>query len=797
MPVNPFQKFQITASVPVATIDYGSEVAGYPYFNVESVSGKVQIEVKYSEQFDGLSSNFSDGPFPIQVALSNTYRVETFEITSPGEFQAYLLQGGQRWQSIRLLTDGTVTFSAVGFKASVQKLDINNLPGSFQSDDDNLNEIWKLGARAASMACVEKGSQKAIWDVSDDGAFVRGMRAGISFQGAFFKDYTLEFTTKIERGGIGWAIAHPIASPAKGIQLNLVGNQPANTSFVNTNTSLTPPNSILLAYGYSFVNVTTLTSYMLDTFNVPQDIQENTWYTVKSVLSGDYLAVSINNTQVFNVSLSSYYIGGTSIPTAGSFGFGGWQDQSGYIKDVSVYSTANGTALYQNSMTNSSVVLAEYGVHENFESICLDGAKRDRTVWLGDYYHTSRIIGASTSAYDIARGTLQFFLDWQLTDGVFPYDPPIGYDPSTASNAFATGGGGQLAGYEIYDIILPDYQILGMISFCNYVITSGDLTFASQTWAQWKLHTEWVLSWVSPTIGLPVFTLGFLGPGNSSSAISCALIQVLNMMADVATGINDTASALSYRSFAENITTAVNSLLWNPDLGVYSVSPASPNDFSVASIAFCITSGAANSTQVASSLAALPSLQLGPGYKDSTTVNSSDPSALIAPNTNGFLLSALLSQNQSNTALALIKSLWTPMISNNETSSGASWEYMGVIGDPGYGLFTSLSHPWGGAPTYLLTEWVAGLRSADGAAGIGYKNWIIGPEAGIAMNLKNVTAKVVTAFGGSLEVDWNVQGTTMNVNIQAPNTTSGVFVLGKTKKVLQGESSYSFSFSIS
>lgn len=73
----------------MVTIDYGLEVAGLPIFNVESFTGKVQVEVKYSEEFAGLESIYADGPFPFNTALSNSYRVETFEITSRGRFHPF------------------------------------------------------------------------------------------------------------------------------------------------------------------------------------------------------------------------------------------------------------------------------------------------------------------------------------------------------------------------------------------------------------------------------------------------------------------------------------------------------------------------------------------------------------------------------------------------------------------------------------------------------------------------------------------------------------------------------------
>jgi hypothetical protein len=187
----------------MVTLDYGYEVAGYPYFEVSDLQVAVQIEVKYSEEFSGLENVNSDGPFLFSVGLSNSYRVETFFINSTGDFTAFLLQGGERWQSIKLLTNGSITFTKVGFEASITQFE--NLPGQFMSDDSLLNDIWMLGARAVSATCVDEGTQRDIWEVSSEGSLIRGMRPAISSKGSDFKDYSINFLSKIERGGIGWA----------------------------------------------------------------------------------------------------------------------------------------------------------------------------------------------------------------------------------------------------------------------------------------------------------------------------------------------------------------------------------------------------------------------------------------------------------------------------------------------------------------------------------------------------------------------------------------------------------------
>lgn len=199
--------------MPIATLDYGVEKAGCPFFEVESVSGKVQIEVKYSEEFAGLNADFSDGPLVYAAGLSNTYRVETFEISHPGPVEAHFFQEGQRWQSISLLITGHVVFKSVGLVPSTLDIGESHLPGYFNSSNADFNDIWWFGARAAALSCLEEASQQAMWEVDQDGSLVRGMRPALSSHGAFFfiflQDYTSQFKAKIIRGGFGWSIAQP------------------------------------------------------------------------------------------------------------------------------------------------------------------------------------------------------------------------------------------------------------------------------------------------------------------------------------------------------------------------------------------------------------------------------------------------------------------------------------------------------------------------------------------------------------------------------------------------------------
>lgn len=155
------REFALTSNTPCATLDYGADVAGFPVFDIISLSGPAQLEVKYSEQFSGLLEPLSDGPSTFVSSNANAYRVETFNITQPGEARSELIQGGQRWQSIRLLTNSTVKFSKVAFESTVGEVDIASLPGTFHSSNAAYDKIWSLGARAVSLSCYDAGTQKS------------------------------------------------------------------------------------------------------------------------------------------------------------------------------------------------------------------------------------------------------------------------------------------------------------------------------------------------------------------------------------------------------------------------------------------------------------------------------------------------------------------------------------------------------------------------------------------------------------------------------------------------------------
>ncbi|KAF4144819.1 Bacterial alpha-L-rhamnosidase 6 hairpin glycosidase domain [Phytophthora infestans] len=653
--------FTLSTEEPLATLDYDYEVAGLPYFLVSSVSnGPVEIELKYAEQFPALSLNYSDGPSQFTTSIANSRRVETHRFTEDeigATITSVLSQPGQRWQSLRLLTGDSITFETVGLQASVEVIDdLTNLPGKFSSSNANSSE--------------ENGTY-GLWP---------GTRPGISYRTWNLTDYVLTFESQIIRGGAGYTIAYDLTGNRDGVQIHLSSEYPSDTTFSNINTTLFPANTVTLAYGYDFVNATSVTSYILGQYDVPFNVKENVWYPVEirvNATAGN-IVFSIDGKQVFDIILTemgftddqlSFY--GYASRGEGAIGFGGWQDQASYVRNVTATSLSDSSkVLYSTPMTDESVVVPEFGGQSNAHGVCMDGAKRDRYIWLGDFYHTTRIMGVANSKPEQIAGTWEFLFEYQADYGQFSGFAPISYQsPMPLPEVFLNDAGKVDAYYNF-----PDYVILGMIGLVSYMDYFDDDAFVKAHWEEFTRAMTWLIGnqGSNRLIDLTKYVVVFLGPG-AGMAVNAAAVQCLDGMAVVAWAIGDLESANSWLQVAASVKTAINELLWNDTLGNYAVDVSTPEVYGVSATAFALTSGVANETQIKLIVDGLEGLRQGPGYLDSS---DTDITAHISPNTNGFLLDALLQHGYTDQAVFLFDNLWDAMISNENFRSGASWEYV-------------------------------------------------------------------------------------------------------------------------
>ncbi|PSK42121.1 Methylenetetrahydrofolate reductase 1 [Elsinoe australis] len=761
----------LSLSSPIVTLDYDNELAGFPFLEVLSASGKVQLELKYGESFVSLEAPSADGPWTFVNGLSNSFRTETFAVTKRGRIESFFIQGGQRWQSVQLLTKGIVTFRA-GMRLSTDHIPAERLPGSFSASNSDLEQVFDLGGRAVQVSCIDAESAPSTWQVTLEGTLVRGQATSQSAKGINFANYTLSFSTKIVRGGTGFRIGS--GALPYGSLFVLVSNQ---TDLVNTNHTLLPANSLIYNYGWSIINQSTLAIPDNQVFPINFTIEEGRWYDVSASIEPAGYRVKVNDQVVAFVSnavaiANPNPIFGSGSPYQGTWGFGPSLEQDAYFKDV-VVTAANGSVLDQNTLTSQDV-LAEYSVTENKNSVCMDGGKRDRLVWIGDFYHTAQVILSTTFRTDYFEGTIKQAFDFVSsqpnTAGFAAMSSQLGSDPRYKD---AIGGS---------QYLLTDYQDLFLISIAEYYQKTGDLKLIQRFWPNIRAAMDRRLTFNDPIDGLSTNGGYFLGP-DKGSAPTALNVFALQHLVPLATAVNDPTSADRYTTAATRGTAAVQTL-WNSTLGSFSLSPTSPSDFSLATIAFTILANISTPTQTTSMLSLLPQLRVGIGYKDSTLVNSTSTTQL-SPNIAGFLLSALFTANRNfNTTLApasvLLQDFWPAMFRDEKYRSGASWEYLYPDGRPGIDLFTSLSHPWGAAPSYVLPRWVLGVRETRP----GFGEWEVRPGME-GLGLSWAKGRVPTPKG-VIVVGWWKEGKGVRVEVEAPAGTRGVVVVGRKRVEVDG-----------
>ena len=442
-------------------------------------------------------------------------------------------------------------------------------------------------------------------------------------------------------------------------------------------------------------------------------------------------------------------------------------DQTAYVKDVQV-TASNGTSLYSNDMTSEDT-LDQYDINKNAATLCVDGAKRDRTIWTGDFAHTTRALAATTYRLDFVTGLIGNTFAWQLTagntSGLIATQAPLGANPEYKAQYYPGAYG------------ITDYQLFFLITIGDYYKLTGDITFLRTYWTQTKDLVARMESYIDAYSGLlgasydsTYFTA--LGTTGNATAPTALFVLALQGLQPIATALDGTTTASSFNTTATAMANAINTLLWNPTLGAYSVALSNISDTSILATAFTIRAGIANSSQAASSVAILPQLFYGIGYKDKLSAANSSVTQL-SPNTQGFLLESLFIANRTfgtplDAAKAMLGTYWPQMLNQSRYYTGVTWEYLYPDGSSGIGLLTSLAHPWGSAATYVLTDYVLGVQSVEA----GYESRSFQPQI-YGLGLRNAQGLVSTPHG-NITADWQVDGGNITLTVQGPSGTTGL-----------------------
>ncbi|USP80422.1 hypothetical protein yc1106_07696 [Curvularia clavata] len=727
----------LSAVTAVEILDYGVNVEKFPTFEVVSVSGDVSgFEIRYSETRDVLEAiPGGDGPVAF-VAAMDTYRVNIYsDIAGPTRHENRLIQGGFRYQELRLTTAGKIVLNRIGVRPMISNIPVTSLPGSFDCSDKSITQIWRTGARTIQLNQIPANSIPPFWNITPEGSYVSSQAPQSRYGPAFtsLSMYEMWFDVKPIIGGFSFSVLADTLNTGIYIWFNLANGT------VSANAGATEATSDFLASATLAANVTF-----------------GEWHNVNAKVNHTDIDISIDGFEVLRFNqTSSFY---------GSFGMGAVHGQSAIFKNLKV-STFEGASIYSSPLTDTTF-LSDFLMGTNPLDTIVDGSKRDRIAYTGDLDIAVGVAMVSTYGLYYVQGTLDLFASYQLTPGFFVPNVKIQQRPRTEPiEADITG----LIGYS--------FNLLCAVS--RFYQLTGDLELA-KTWAPRIIRMlNWADCQTLPNGLFNVSNPSFGGDWNHydppQSGVSTnfnmiyayALQSSLPVLADA--GFNKTV----FSSRLHALRTSINSHLWNDDLDVYHISESIRDGYGQDSNTLAILAGVTGaidkSSRVLRSLNKLSTIY-GPLAFSEAAVTAGFRN-LISPYASAYHLRAAFLVGDGGVAKTLLQTLWNPMANPTSTNyTGCFWEVLSADGGPGLGEGTSLCHAWGAGPTGELSTYVLGIQPMKP----GFSEWLVSP----------VTMGLSWAYGtipvpnGTINVSWNATNEAINhIEVEAPAGTRGIIQL--------------------
>jgi alpha-L-rhamnosidase len=730
------------SSSPSLTVDYGKDVGGVPFFIVRSASGSPTLQATYSEGLQYLGPSGDDSPS--LSGAGDPSRVDDLILAYPGRMTTGLIQGGERYERITLISPGSVTLSAVGIEFTAVRATAQDYRGWFDSSSPLLNRIWYDGAYTTQLDEIPENSVPPAWQISDGALEAVQGQVGLLGRGRTWSDYTMAFDTRVVDNSAGWVVRADAAGSGYLLLLHASGSGRGSRAILFEAT--------LGPRGFSEIGSTEL----------PAGFDAGLWHHITTVVSGSAITTTIDGRPVARFDLDSLP-GGTHVYRTGTVGFATLGATAIY-RDLDVTSS-RGASLYSSSLSQPDALAAFPGPDVNAPDTLpavVDGAKRDRVVWSDDVGAESLNIFVSVDNAAYVQGSLQTLASNQVADGETgtSVDPtvPLGTYPFEGSPPYSTS-----------------YSMDTVDDLALYYLYTGDLSFVRAEWPMVTRELAYNHTLVDRR-GLLVTDdqdgedWDYYDGARTGEATSYNDIyyETLTDAATMASALGLTAQAGAYRSEAAHLRTAINQYLFDSSIGLYGMSNLEPTvvaqDANSLAVLYGIAPAALRSTILTRLEDVLP---MGPFGPEAFTANAGYRSQ-ISPFVTSEEVQALFLADQSAAAVSLLTKLWGYMDSPGPDYTGTDWELLGANGQPGLGDQTSLAHGWSSGATADLTSYVLGV-TPDTA---GYEQWTVQPHPGA---LSWVEGDVPTP-DGRIAVRWaqSVSSGRFNLQVDSPSGTRGV-----------------------
>lgn len=731
-------------ATPTLVLDYGKEVGGLPYFDVSAASGTPKLRAGYSEGEQYLSAT-GDGSTP--WAEGDTSRYDDYSVSGPGVITNSAVQGGERYEEITLTSPGSVTLTGVGVHYIADRTTASGYQGWFDSSSDELNRIWYDSAYTEQLDEVPTGSLPGSWHLAGGVLDAHGGDVGLLTGGSSWTDYTTTFDTRIVDNQSGWVVR---------------GQDPNNgyVFILNADNDTTgTPNSL------QELDLHDGTYSSIGNAALPADLAPGTWHTVSTTVAGTTVTVSVDGKQVASLDSSSFAAGDPAFAT-GSVGFREDGSEEADFRDLSVVS-ASGATLYTNPLTSSSALGTFTVPGVNALPSIVDGAKRDRAIWVGDMNVEGPTDYYSTDQTAYIKDSLRLLGSYQLSSGFVTGALPPQDALHTGPNEQGTVGS--------YSASYSTYWVLGLGSYYLY---TGDRAFLRQEWPVLTGELAWNASQVDAN-GLMV-TDGSDGSdwdyydGEKTGEVTEYNVLYYKALLDgaqLATALGEHAQAATYTGQAAALRTAINARLFDTATGLYRISDTEPTGVAQDANALAVLYGVAPASKDASILASLKTALWTNPYGPLPFTADTGNRPLISPYVGGYELDARLATGDTGDADALLTTEWGNMIAPGPDDTGTMWEGVASDGTPGFGASESLAHGWATMPVSALSGYVLGVQPTAA----GFASWSVKPEPG---DLSWAEGRVPTPHG-AIGVSWSSAdgGRLFGMRVTAPKGTEGVIAV--------------------
>ncbi|MCO1574532.1 hypothetical protein M8C13_02020 [Crossiella sp. SN42] len=418
---------------------------------------------------------------------------------------------------------------------------------------------------------------------------------------------------------------------------------------------------------------------------------------------------------------------------------------------------------YAGTYTNELAMLPA-GLAGNQLPLILDGAKRDRNVWIGDIYiqGPTNYVSLGANGNEYLKQSLRLLGSHQLSSGFvtgcLPPQTPVHTGPPKP---------GTTACYS------TSYSLYFTPSLADYYRATGDLAFVRSQFPIVQRQLGWNASRLN-SLGLLVTDASdgkdwdWYDATKTGAVTRYNVLYYLNLTesAYLARETGQAELATQYTNKAAALRTAINTHLFNSRTGVYDLSDTVRGTVAQDANADAIQFGVAPASAVPGILAKLKSTLWGPHGPRPFSGPGFSP--LVSPFVSGFELRARLASGDTTGGMQLLNDVWSQMVRPGPNYTGALWENLNPDGTIPKGS-TSLAHGWSSAPTSALTNYVLGIRPVRA----GYATWIVQPQPG---SLSWSVGQVPTPHG-PLAVKWGRASGGFDMNVTAPGGTSGTIAV--------------------